>query len=214
VPGGYPWYPTQAEAETLLWAVPRVDAFAKLCRDTPGLGVDLATSEVPFLPPDFDPTQRSLRQEDLDWRPIIPPPEPPPEPVSFDDETRARLSKLEPAKAFHLELDLAYSVFAVADGDRPRFPKLALAVDRASGFVGGFHLARSEDRDGAAALATVLRDTLKQLGRRPESIRVQRPRVAAMLMTVTQQLAIPVVQEAELRALNSARESMERRFGR
>jgi len=119
---------------------------------------------------------------------------------------------LTQAKGFHLELDVTYAPFPVADKERPRFPKLAMAVDRASGFVGGFRLGDGTDRDGATTLGTVLRDALTQLGHKPEVIHVQCSRVAAMLSQVAKELGIPIKLDAELNALNFARESMERRF--
>ncbi len=214
VPGGYPWHMTQVEAETLLFALPRVAAVARLMRTQPRVWDDHCNGDIGFVPSDFDPAAGELRAEQLDWQPMLPPPEPLPDLVSFDEPTQARLLKLTQVKGFHLELDVTYASFPLADEACPRFPKLAMAVDRASGFVGGFHLADFQDRDGAAALATVLRDALTQLGHRPEVIRVQRPRVAAMLTKVASQLGIPVLPDAELAELNFARQSMEQRFNR
>ncbi|MBI3850141.1 MAG: hypothetical protein HY298_07610 [Verrucomicrobia bacterium] len=214
VPGGYPWHLTQAEAETLRFALPRVAAVARLMRAQPRVWDDHCDGQIGFVPDDYDPAAGELRAEQLDWQPMIPPPEPTPELVSFEEATLARLSKLTQAKGFHLELDVTYASFPIADADRPRFPKLAMAVDRASGFVGGFHLGDFKDRDGAAALGTVLRDALTQLGHRPETIRVQRPRVAAMLSGVAKGLGIPVLLDDELGELNFARQSMEQHFSR
>jgi Domain of unknown function (DUF6930) len=214
VPGGYPWHVSQAEAETLLFALPRVTALARLMREHPEVWDAHLDGDIAFLPDDFDPALGELRGEQLDWHPMIPPPEPPPDLVSFDEPTRARLLKLTQAKGFHLELDVAYSTMTIADVERPRFPKLAMAVDRASGFLGGLRLSEITDRDGAATLGIVLRDALMQLGHRPETIRVQRSRVAAMLSRVVKELEIPVHQDLELAELNMARQSMEQQFNR
>ena len=214
VPGGFPWHITQAEADTLLFALPRVAAVARLMRAQPRVWDDHCDGDIGFVPDDFDPAAGELRAEQLDWQPMIPPPEPLPDLVSFDAPTQARLLKLTQAKGFHLELDVTYSSIVIADAERPRFPKLAMAVDRASGFVGGFHLSDFRDADGAAALGKVLQDALKQLGHRPETIRVQRPRVAAMLSRVAKELAIPLHRDLELAELNFARQSMEQDFNR
>jgi hypothetical protein len=214
VPGGYPWHLTQAEAETLLFALPRVAAVARLMRAQPRVWDDHCDGDIGFVPEDFDPAAGELRAEQLDWQPMFAPPEPAPEAVVFDAPTQTRLLALTQAKAFHLELDVTYTKFPVADDDRPRFPKLAMAVDRASGFVSGFHLGDFQDHDGARALGVVLQKTLTQLGHRPETIRVQRSRVAAMLTDATKALGIPVVQDEELAELNYARESMEQHFDR
>jgi hypothetical protein len=183
-------------------------------RAQPRVWDDHCGGDIGFVPDEFDPAAGELRAEQLDWQPMMAPPEPVPESVTFDEASLARLLKLTQAKGFHLELDVAYSSVVIADVDRPRFPKLAMAVDRASGFVGGFHLSDFKDRDGAAALGTVLRDALTQLGHRPETIRLQRPLAAAMLSRVAGQLGIPVRLEAELGELNHARQSMEQRFNR
>jgi hypothetical protein len=212
VPGGYPWHLTQSEAVTLLFALPRVMAVTQLLCKQPNLWDDHCDGEIAFVPDDWDPTTAQLRAEQLDWEPMIPPPERPPETASLDEATMAGLLKLKQAKGFHLELDVVYSGIVVADEHRPRFPKLAMAVDRESGFVGGFHLADLKDRDGAAALGTVICGALTQLGSRPELICVQRPRVAAMVTNLASKLGILVVEDAELPQLNFARQSMEQHF--
>ena len=214
VPGGFPWHMTQTEAETLRFALPRVAAVARLVREHPEVWEQHLDGDIAFLPDDFDPAAGELRGEQLDWHPMIPPPDPPPDLVSFDEPTRTRLLKLTQAKGFHLELDLGYSSMAVADMERPRFPKLAIAVDRASGFVGGLRLSEITDRDGAATMGTVLLNAITQSGHRPETIRVQRSRVAAMLSRVAKDLDIPVHLDLELAELNAARQSMEERFNR
>lgn len=214
VPGGFPWHVTQAEADTLLFALPRVAAFARLVRAQPEICDGHLDGEIAYLPGDFDPAAGELHGEQLDWHPMLPPPEPLPDLVAFDDATQARLRALTQAKGFHLELDVTYSVMAVADADRPRFPKLALAVDRASGFIGGCRFGDAKDPQGAATLATVIQNALDQLGHRPETIRVQRGRVAIMLAKVAKELGIPVIQGAELPALNAAKASVEGRFSR
>lgn len=212
-PGGYPWHLTQAEAEVLLYALPRVAAVARLLKAHPSMWDDRCEGEICFLPDDFEPAAGELRADDVNWLPMIAPPEPTPESISLDEATVERLSELSQAKGFHLELDLAYAPFPVADEDRPRFPKLAMAVDRASGFIGGFHLSDSEDRDGAGALGAVFENAVTQLGHRPEAILVQRPRVEMMVNQIASQLGIPVVPDVELDQLNEARRSMEQRFG-
>jgi hypothetical protein len=212
VPGGYPWHPTQTEAELLIYALPRVSAFAELVRATPGLRVDLVDERAPFLSGDFDPSTRALRSEDLDWRPLILPPEPVVPSLSLNDETVSALLKLPPAKGFHLELDLFYSPIPIGEGERPWFPRTAMAVERASGMIGGYQLGKSSDLPGDGALAEVLVSTIRQVGGRPESIRVQRRRVARMLAEILGRLEIPLREERELAALNSARAQVEERF--
>lgn len=212
VPGGFPWHITQAEAETMVFALPRVAAVARLMRAQPRVWDDHCDGQIGYVPADYDPAAGELRADQLEWQPMLPPPAPPPEPMALDDATQARLLKLAPAKGFHLELDVTYANFPMANSDRPFFPKLAMAVDRASGFIGGFHLGDFQDHDGARALGVVLQQALTRLERRPENIRVQRSRVATMLAQAAKALAIPVVHDDELAELNQARQSMEQHF--
>lgn len=214
VPGGYPWYPTQAEVELLLYALPRVTAFATLGRDTPGLEVDLGGRGVPFLPADFDPTRQALRVEDLDWQPQIAPPEETPAPLCLEAGQLETFAALPKGKGLRLEVDVFYAPLPVSGEDRPRFPKAAMAVERASGYIAGLELARATDPEGTATLASVLTRALQQLGTRPEAFHVQRPRVAQMVAGLAKSLGILVRQDPELAVLNRAREEMLSRFTR
>lgn len=209
VPGGYPWHLAQAEADTLLFAIPRVATLARLTREHPDLWDDHRDGDIAFLPDDFD-AARGL--ELIEWQPMISPPEPPVEPVHLSAQQVEALLRLAPAKGFHLDLDVSYARFPIREGGPPYFPKLALAVDRASGFVGGIHLGGGKDRDGAEALGVVLLKSLNQFERRPEAIHVQRPRVAAMLSRVAEELGIEIVHDQELSELNLARQDLETRF--
>lgn len=206
VPGGHPWHVTQAEAELLRHALPRVAAVAALCRHAPELEIDLGGRGVPFVPADFDPAQRALHPEDLDWQPQIPPPEPQPPLAMLEDEELEQLAALPRAAGFRLELDLFYSALAVVGKERPYFPKAVMAVDRATGLIVAFRLAEAGDLEGAVALGNAFAATLRQLGHRPQSIEVQRSRVAQMLTAVAGRLGIPVRQVEELPTLNAARD--------
>jgi hypothetical protein len=214
VPGGYPWYLNQSEAEMLLFALPRVRAVARLMRDDPQIWDRHLDGEIACVPENFNPATDFLRRDQIDWQPMLPPPEVSPETVSFDAATLARFRKLTQPKGFHLELDVAYAPLPLADTDRPRFPKLALAVDRASGFLGGFHIGNFKDADGAASLGTVLTNALHQLGQRPKTFRVQRPRVAAMLSNIAKELRVRIKLDRSLETLNSVRAAIEQQLSR
>lgn len=214
VPAAYPWHLTQAEAETLLFALPRVAAVAKLLRAQPRMWDDHCDGQMGFVPDDFDPTTTELRPEMMQWEPMLPPPETMPQEVSLTEEVLAQLNRLPQAKGFHLEIDVAYAPFPISAEDRPRFPKLALAVDRASGAVLGFRIGELKDQDGAEALAIALREGLMQVGHRPEKIGVQKSRVGAMLEQAAGALNVPLMQVMELPSLNAARESMQQHLNR
>jgi hypothetical protein len=187
---------------------------ARLAQKAPGLWESHLEGEIAFFPRDFNPGKDELTPEQIDWQPMLPPPPTSVKQFAFvDDAAMTELSKLKAAKGFQLEVDLGYSsVIVIADVERPRFPKLAMAVDRKSGFVGGFHLAETGDPEGATALGKVLHSSMIKLGARPEVILVQRRRVAEMLKNVAAELDIRVEFDTTLDALNFAKENMEEFF--
>jgi hypothetical protein len=145
---------------------------------------------------------------------MLPPLEPTPAVVSLSEQVVAQLNRLPQAKGFHLEIDVSYAQFPIHSEDRPRFPKLALAVDRASGEVLGFRIGELQDHEGAEALAVALREGLKHVGRRPEKIGVQKLRVGAMLAKAAGALNVPLVQVMELPRLNDACGNMQQHLNR
>ena len=92
VPGAYPWHVTLAEAETLLFALPRVAAVAKLLRAQPRLWDEHGDGQIGFVPDDFDPATTELPAELMQWEPMFPPLEPTPELVSLSEEVLAQLA--------------------------------------------------------------------------------------------------------------------------
>ncbi len=205
MPGCYPWYVTQAEAELLLHVLPRAAAFARLLRDTPNVGAGRLQGEVPILPDAFDPAAATLRPEDLAWQPIIPAPEAQVPECVLAEATVSQLLEFPRARGFHLEIDLFYWGQVVADPERPWFPKAALAVDRSSGFIAGMKLASSNQRDGASALTEALTSAIRRLRHRPETLRVQRRLVARMVSPAARPLNITIELDSDLTALNLAR---------
>ena len=212
VPGTYPWAVTQAEAETLLFALPRVAAYAVLCRATPGLGYDLLAEGVPFLKADFDPASRPLRLDDLDWEPPIPSPEPLPPQMTLPEAAVESLQQLPQRQDVHLELDVFYAPAPVTGKDRPFFPKTVMVVERESRLIAGLRMAERTDPEAVETVAQALDGALRQLSCRPETIRVQRPRVAKMIGPLAARLEISVRLEKELSVLAEARDVVMQRF--
>lgn len=212
VPGCYPWLVTEAEAETLLFALPRVAAVARLVRANPAVWDNHLDGEIAFVPAEFDPADQELHAGDLDWHPMLPPPEAPPEPVRFAESVMARLVQLPFASRCVLEVNVAYAPIPMAAPERPFLPKGAMVVDRASGKVGGVLFGPAEDRDGAGVLATVLEGALVKFGLRPGTLVVRRPRVQAMLQRAAAELGCRLELESELPALDRAWESLMQRF--
>ncbi|MBE7499912.1 MAG: hypothetical protein HS113_06300 [Verrucomicrobiales bacterium] len=212
VPGCCPWFLTEAEAETLLFALPRVAAVSRLVRANPAVWDNHLDGEIAFLPAEFDPAGQELQASDLDWHPMLPPPEAPPEPVRLAESVVAHLLQLPFASRCVLEVNVAYAPIPMAAPERPFLPKGAMVVDRASGMVGSVLFGPAEDRDGAGVLATVLEGALVKFGLRPETLVVRRPRVQTMLQRVAAELGCGLELEPELPALDRAWESLMQRF--
>jgi hypothetical protein len=208
-PGRYPWHATAAEVETVLFALPRVAAAARLTGENPEIWDAHCEGEIAIIPDGFYPERDALRPQDIDWQPMIPLPEPEPAPVVLDEAIIAELSKLPTRRGVQFEVDVCYSgAVVVAERDGPRMPKLAMVVERNTGLVGGFHLSETSDKEGSIGLGAALAKAMKQLGR-PERLIVQRPRVAAMLKRAAAELNLPIFEDVELEALTEAKESME-----
>ncbi|MDW8309895.1 MAG: hypothetical protein RMK20_11040 [Verrucomicrobiales bacterium] len=213
LPGYLPWPVNAEEARTLLFALPRALAVARLAQACPNLWDDHPPGEVAFVPEDFDPAGDALRPEDINWHPLLPPAEPMPAPVTLSEGKLRRFAALPQAQGFQLELDTFYLPRALTGPERPWFPTVALAVDRASGLVVSFKISEQLTTDPSPMLASVLSKALDYLRHRPESLHVRRSRVARMLEPVAAQLDIPVRLEPELPALNEACAGLEQMLG-
>jgi hypothetical protein len=203
-----PWFMAQEEAEKLLFALPRVTAVARLAHQQPELWDNHLEGEIAFVPDDFNPATDQLTVEQLTWEPMLPPPAPPITPVFFNEKTIAKIQALRRAAGFHLELDISYAPISFVHKGKPQFTKLAIAVDQATGYIGGLKLASFNDPDGADALGKVMLDAMKTFGHQPASLCVQRPRVEAMVTEVARMLDLPIHCEFSLDSLNAARDNL------
>jgi hypothetical protein len=137
-PGWLPWFVNQKEAEQMLVDLPRLTLFSKLVREHLGLFADRTLNEVPFLP---DPMPGGpLRVEDLNWRPLIAPPE---SCVSFQANSGqlAQLGALPrvPKSAYEYDCSIAHGG-AVLQNGRPCYSRISLLVEHRRGILLGFEL--------------------------------------------------------------------------
>jgi len=210
LPGCYPWYLTQTEAETLLYVLPYARAFSIYLRELAKPDIGVVESGVAFLVDDYDTTKRPMNAADLKWEIMLPPPVMPAEPIVIDESTLESLRQLPQEAECELELDVSYLALPCAAPDRPFFPHAALAVLRNSTIVCGYACTDRTDRQGKNALSSAFVSALKMLGCRPAAIYVQHQRVAEALCSTADELDITIFIDPQLELLNSIREMFER----
>ncbi|MDH7503506.1 MAG: hypothetical protein QHJ82_12450 [Verrucomicrobiota bacterium] len=208
-PGCYPWYLTQAEAETLIYVLPYARAFSIYLRELANPNIGILESGIAFLLEDYDTTKRPMNAGDLKWETMLPPPATPTEPIVIDDVTLESLRQLPQEAECELELDVSYLTFPCTAPDRPYFPNAALAVARDSGVICGFTCTDNTDPQGKDALSTAFVGALNQMRCRPATIYVQHKRVADALTSAAAELDIEVLVDPRLELLNSVREMFE-----
>lgn len=71
-PSWLPWHINQTEAGQLLADLPRLTAFCRLFEEHPEIFAGCAPAEIPFAPATLP--DRALMPQDLEWRPLLPPP--------------------------------------------------------------------------------------------------------------------------------------------
>ena len=211
-PGGFPWHPTQAEAEDVLHALPRVAAFARLLRRAPDLHDLRQVGEVARFPDGEWSAGRELMPAMLTWEPIVRPPEDPPEPAVMEEATEATLMALPSRTGAHFEVDVFYMQWPVVEDRIPFFPKGAMVVERASGIVLGIKFGGRSVQANAKNLGEVLAGALRTAGFRPETFRVRRESVGRMLTGLATRLGIEVCLEQNLSELNRARGELAKTF--
>jgi hypothetical protein len=201
-PGWHPWHINQAEAGQLLADLPRFTAFCKLFEENPKLSDSRAPTEIPFLPAILP--NRALTPEDLDWRPLLPPP------VSGLDPFQAPADKLEkfralkraPGAAFEFDSSLLPSGSFLENG-RPCFGRISLLVEQKLGLVLGMSVQSGALTPGEAA-GRGLVEALLKAGRLPDKIIIGGSRFQPVLQPLCDALQIQLWPASSLPALEQA----------
>ncbi|MBI2813849.1 MAG: hypothetical protein HYX71_06160 [Opitutae bacterium] len=212
-PGWFPWFLDAAEARALARGTRALLACAELAR----------RDEDFFAPNDEDgrvlPTvdiaatlAGSLDANQVEWRHWrLPPPAPPPPPSIRADWAAVRTRPLNPRGA--LEFDIFHLRSPVADSGRPYFPRLALLVDGASGYVYGMEMAPPERAWGDLVVSTWSK-AWQTATSRPATIAIRREEWLPALLPLAEHLGIKVELRAELPFIEEARESLGQFQGR
>ena len=205
-PGWHPWFIDQTEAEQMLADVPRLTRFAALFRQHPDLFEKHLPGEFPFLPNPMP--GRPLQLEDLDWRPIIPPPE-------ASDPFKATDEQLDLLRALKREARAAYeygsrvvSGSTVLEKGRRSFSRISLLVEHQNGLVLGFDLSLAGE-PFVEAVGLGLVKTLLASGLLPGTLRVDDKRLESILGQLCKLLNIQLLPSPELDCLADAQASLE-----
>jgi len=205
-PGSHPWHINQTEAAQLLADLPLLTAFYQLFDQHPDLYDDRAATEIPFLPMPL--TDRPLKPEDLDWRPLLLPPLIGLEPFQATAAQLEKLRSLKHKSGLACEFDCTMMPGgSFVENGRPRFGRFGLLVEKQHGLVIGMDVASGTLTLGEAAGQTLVKMLL--MGKAlPEKIFIGGSRLQPVLQPLCDELQIQLWPAPALPALEEAVESL------
>lgn len=205
-PGWHPWHINQAEADQLLADLPRLTAFHRMFESKPALFEDRAPAEIPFLPvalPD-----RPLTPDDLDWRPLLPPPAIGLEPYRPTVEQLDKLGALDRKPGLECEFDSSILPGgSFPENGRPCCGRIGLLVENQAGLVLGMNLQSGGLSRGEAAGCS-LTETLLMAGNLPERLFIGDSQLQPVLQPLCDKLDIQLRSVSSLPALEEATASL------
>ncbi|MGD0059003.1 MAG: hypothetical protein ABSD58_06235 [Verrucomicrobiia bacterium] len=201
-PGWHPWYINQAEANQLLADLPRLTAFCKMFQKDPDLFGDRPPTEIPFLPATLP--DRPLAPQDLDWRPLLPPPRAGFEPFRLAVDQLDKLRALPRKAGLECEFDCSLIPGAsfIEDG-RGCFGRISLLVETRRGLILGMELLSGGLAPGEATGRGLVR-ALLQANVLPEKIFIGGSRFQEVLQPLCDELEIQLCPVSSLPALDEA----------
>ena len=204
--GWHPWFINQKEADQLLADLPRLEAFCKLLEAQPEAFEDRAPTDIPFIPVTLP--ERPLTPEDIDWRPMLPPPVPGLDLHKATAETVERLGTLHRARgtACEFETTILPGGSFVEDG-RPCFGRFSLLVDAETGAVTGMDVASATVSAGEATIEALTK-ALTTAGCLPDIIHVSGTRLFPVLAPFCEALEIQLESASSLPGVEEALASL------
>jgi hypothetical protein len=211
-PGCVPWHLDGTEAELLLDALPRLTALGAAVRPL------YEEDEVPLADGfAFWPKDRALgeplRREEVDWRRLSVPPEPAPKPFAADEPTEDALKRLAQAPALVLEVDAFAGREAIAEGERPWFTKMGVAVEGQSGMIAGMEMGTSPDEPLEMIAGRALLAAMHALHARPRAVRLRQARMRQALEPLADRLGIRLELRNNLSMVAEFRAALPGQFG-
>ena len=207
-PGWYPWYITEAEAQLLTEHLRKVARFVHLRERAGILHEEPIEDDVPVVPAG---EESSLKPEDLEWVPLVPPPSPLPEPVILSAEEQEKLRSLPVRQNLVFEFVaplLTELSFIDESVGRPCIGRVAMMVERRSHLLLGTKLSHGAGplRD---AVGPALVKALSAAQALPSAIHVDTEAMAATLRPACDVIGVPVRIARELKAAYQAIQSLE-----
>ena len=210
-PGCMPWHINEEDASVLLCLLPQITALCALLRPAYENGHAQTENVFPFWPKDKDPDQPLSVSELKSFGVKLPPFSP--THFIIDEVTMANLAALPRRADLVLELDAIFSTDAISEGERPWFPKLAMAVENNTGIVAGFEMSKGPNIHSGILAGQAIIAAMKAMHARPEAIHVTQPRIATALAPFAQALGIAILLQKKLPRLTKALSAMPAGFG-
>lgn len=205
-PGWHPWHIDQTEADQLLTDLPRLTAFCRLFEQHPGLLDNHPLAEIPFLPVTLP--DRPLAPEDLDWRPLVPPPAAGLEPFQASDKELETLGSFKSAPGLECEFDCTVMPGgSFYENGRPCFGRISLLVEKQHGTVVGMDVQSGALAPGEAAGRSLVK-ALLMAGTLPKNIVVGGARLQPVLQPLCDKLKIGLSPVSSLPLFDEAIEAL------
>jgi len=204
-PGYVPWHINQAEAEELLADIPRMIKFCALFRRCPDLFEAHERVGIPYLP---NPTpDRPLKIEDLDWQPLIVPPETI-NSFEIDPASLIKLRKLRRAKAAY-EYGTGVMGCNVLEQGRFCYVRASLLIDHQQGSILCHHLYCAGEPFEQSAGGWLAKFLIER-GELPKALFIADPRLLIVLGPFCEALGIDLKLLKELPLLAEAMASLDK----
>ena len=204
-PGWMPWFINQREADELLEGIPRLLTFCQLLRRHPELYDDRSPGDVPFLPSPLP--DRPLQPDDLDWCPLVLPPDPGMQPVPLLQEQIDEIARLPRVVQVHEFSSGLFPGVSYLEEGRAAFSRLTMLVDHERGNV--LHV--EFDKGPAPAAESAIRGLVKALlhaAVRPRQLLIANRRLQPILQPWCDALQIELLTLRHLPALEAASQSL------
>lgn len=205
-PGWHPWHIDGREARQLVSDLRQLTELLRLFKDHPKLFDGRAHLEVPFLRAEVP--NRKLTLDDLEWLPVVMPPDESSEAATIAESDLKKLRVLErdPDLALDFDARLVPEASFLKDG-RPCFGRMALLVESDTGMVASFDLQAGGAPGREAALSSLVALLLKA-EILPSRLNVGISTVKTALQSLCSELGIQLVLATEMPLLEEAFESL------
>jgi hypothetical protein len=204
-PGWKPWFINQREADELLEGIPRLLKFCQLLRRHLELYDDRSPGDVPFLP--SPQPERPLQLDDLEWRPLVLPPDPGMQPVPILQEEVDEIARLPQVAQTHEFSSGLFPGVSYLEEGRPALSRLTMLVDHERNDV--LHV--EFDKGPAPAADSAVCGLVKALLRaavRPRQLLIANPRLQPILLPWCDAVGIELRTVQHLPAFEAASQSL------